>query len=234
MADALRDVPQGKSIGAALRLINKLVPPDAFTVAGHLLPAAARSRTSSLVERPQRRYASHWTLWAADYDLRPDNQQPVRRCRQTPPTWSRDWGSPAVLGRSMQRSSNGRTRCASGRSDRPAGEATHRSSRARGPPLRAVRTRSGLICQSRRRRWLQPSALANLARLELQAGDHAIAAARLQKVMNDTRDVEATRFRRFLNRTHDERLNQAQTNERRRLLRDTLWYQAAYNLASRS
>jgi hypothetical protein len=74
-------------------------------------------------------------------------------------------------------------------------------------------------------------ALVNLARLELQAGYPAIAAARLQTVMKDTRNVDATRYRQFLAWTHDAPLDQTEINEHRLLLRDTLWYQAAYNLA---
>lgn len=233
MADALRDVPQGKWIAAALRLINKLIPRDAFTVAGDLLPAGSRGPglALSLSDRNGDTRATE-TLWSADYDLSPDNQTP-----DTPtPTNAPDllarlgvaggaWTIYAALQQrqnTVRFSTLGSTRWRSYAWFR-AGLEAHRCEQ-----LALARV---LYAKAVDEDGANDPALANLARLELQAGELAIAAARLQRVMDDTRDVEATRFRRFLNKTHDERLNQTQTNERRRLLRDTLWYQAAYNMA---
>lgn len=233
MADALRDVPQGKWIGAALRLINKLVPRDAFTIAGDLLPAGSRGPglALSLSDRNGDTRATE-TLWAADYDLKRDNQTPATPTPTNAPDVVARLGVAAgawtIYAALQQRQDTVRFRMLGSTRWRSyawfrAGLEAHRCEQ-----LALARV---LYAKAVDEDGSNDPALANLARLELQAGDHEIAAARLQTVMNGTRDVEATRFRRFLNRTDDERLNQAQTNERRRLLRDTLWYQAAYNLA---
>lgn len=228
MADALRDVPQGKGIAAALRLINKLIPRDAFSVTGDLLNAGSRGPglALSLSDRNGDIRATE-TLWAGDYDQTParptatTTSDVVARLGVAAGAWT-IYAALEQRQNTVRYKALGSTRWRSYALFR-AGLEAHRCEQiglARILYAKAVDDDGS-----------NDPALANLARLELQAGDHAIAAARLQRVMEDTHDVEPTRFRQFLNRTHEEPLNQAQTNRRRRLLRDTLWYQAAYNLA---
>jgi hypothetical protein len=211
IADALQDVPQGKYIGALLRLIGKLVPRDVFTVSGDVLPAGARGPGLVLSLRdPTGDVKATETLWASDYDPQPSVGGTAPTPTSTADAQQR-LGVAAgcwVMYATLEQRGNLKV-C------RDLGTTQWRSYALFRAGLEAQRTGKldaalSLYVRAVDEDGTNYPALVNLALLERTSPERLnAAAARLELVK--------------------ERV--AENDESRRVLRDTLWYQASYSLA---